>query len=72
MEEKCVKKIRRESGAHYLPSNVQETDHYDSGGLMVWAGIKLDGHRHLFARDTVTAVKYRDEVLEPFVRFFPV
>ncbi|GFW21676.1 hypothetical protein TNCV_4281911 [Trichonephila clavipes] len=35
-------------------------DHYDSGGLMVSAGITLDDHTHLyvFARRTVTTVIY--------------
>ncbi|GFV66633.1 hypothetical protein TNCV_2594541 [Trichonephila clavipes] len=36
--------------------------------LMVWAGM-LDDHTHLhvFERDSVTGVRYRDEVLEPNV-----
>ncbi|GFU76215.1 NACHT domain-and WD repeat-containing protein 1 [Trichonephila clavipes] len=40
-----------------------------SGGLMVWAGIMLNGSTHLyvFARDTITAVRQRDEVLKPYV-----
>ena len=39
---------------------------------MVWASILLDGrtHLHVFERGTVTAVRYRDEVLEPYVRLF--
>ncbi|GFY35179.1 transposable element Tc1 transposase [Trichonephila clavipes] len=39
---------------------------------MVWAGITLDGHPQLyvFARDTVTAVRYRDEVLVLYVCLF--
>ncbi|GBM82052.1 hypothetical protein AVEN_224072-1 [Araneus ventricosus] len=39
---------------------------------MVWAGIMLDGRKplHVFERDTVTGVRYRDEILEPYVRFF--
>ncbi|GFW32991.1 transposable element Tcb1 transposase [Trichonephila clavipes] len=39
---------------------------------MVWAGISL-GYRtdlHIFKRGTVTAVRYRDEVLEPIVRLY--
>ena len=39
---------------------------------MVWVGISL-GYRtdlHIFKRGTVTAVQYRDEVLEPIVRLY--
>ena len=39
---------------------------------MVWAGISL-GYRtdlHIFKRGYVTAVRYRDEVLEPIVRLY--
>ncbi|GBO00171.1 hypothetical protein AVEN_228412-1 [Araneus ventricosus] len=64
--------IRREAGTRYLPSNVREIDHYGGGGLMVWAGIMLDGRTplHVFERGTVTGVRYRDEILEPYVRLF--
>ncbi|GBM87414.1 hypothetical protein AVEN_97919-1 [Araneus ventricosus] len=39
---------------------------------MVWAGIMLDGQTplHVFERGTVTGVRYRDEILEPYVRLF--
>ncbi|GBM29736.1 Transposable element Tcb2 transposase [Araneus ventricosus] len=64
--------IWREPGTRYLPSNVREIDHYGGLGLMVWAGIMLDGrtHLHVFERGTVTGVRYRDEILEPYVRLF--
>ncbi|GBN69149.1 hypothetical protein AVEN_128502-1 [Araneus ventricosus] len=64
--------IWRESGTRYLPSNVGEIDHYGGGGLMVCAGIMLDGRTrlHVFERGTVTSVRYRDEILEPYVRLF--
>ncbi|GBL99184.1 Transposable element Tc1 transposase [Araneus ventricosus] len=64
--------IWREPGTRYLPSNVREIDHYGGGGLMVWAGIMLDGQTplHVFERGTVTGVRYRDEILEPYVRPF--
>ncbi|GBM39741.1 Transposable element Tc1 transposase [Araneus ventricosus] len=62
--------IWREPGTRYLPSNVSEIDHYGGGGLMVWAGIILDGRTplHVFERGTVTGVRYWDEILEPYVR----
>ncbi|GFW08881.1 hypothetical protein TNCV_3474351 [Trichonephila clavipes] len=39
---------------------------------MIWADITFDGrsHRYVFVRDTVTAVRNRNEVLEPCVRLF--
>ncbi|GFT03394.1 transposable element Tcb2 transposase [Trichonephila clavipes] len=42
------------------------------GVLIVWAGIMLDvrTHFHVFERDSVTNVRYRDEILEPYVRLF--
>ncbi|GFX39564.1 transposable element Tcb2 transposase [Trichonephila clavipes] len=45
-------------------------DHYDSGDLMVWAGITLDGRTHLYVFGTVTAVRYRDEVFQLYVCLF--
>ncbi|GBN89464.1 hypothetical protein AVEN_258462-1 [Araneus ventricosus] len=68
----CRMFIWREPGTHYLPSNVREIDHYGEGGLMVWAGIMLDGRTplHVFERGTVIGARYRDEILEPYVRLF--
>ncbi|GBL82593.1 hypothetical protein AVEN_164457-1, partial [Araneus ventricosus] len=64
--------IWREPGNRYLPSNVREIYHYGGGGLMVWAGIMLDGRTplHVFEGGTVTGVRCRDEILEPYVRLF--
>ncbi|GBN20743.1 Transposable element Tcb2 transposase [Araneus ventricosus] len=64
--------IWREPGTRNLPSNVREIDHYGGGGLMVWAGFMLDGLTplHVFERGSVTGVRYRDEILEPYVRLF--
>ncbi|GBN95070.1 Transposable element Tc1 transposase [Araneus ventricosus] len=64
--------IWREPGTRYLPSNVREIGHYGGGGLMVWAGIMLDGRTplHVFERGIVTGVRYRDEIFEPYVRLF--
>ncbi|GBM23009.1 Transposable element Tc1 transposase [Araneus ventricosus] len=64
--------IWREPATRYLPSNVREINHYGGGGLMVWAGIMLDGRTplHVFERGTVTGIRYSDEILEPYVRLF--
>ncbi|GFU18190.1 glutathione S-transferase 1, isoform C [Trichonephila clavipes] len=39
---------------------------------MVWTGIMLDGRTtlHVFKTGCVTGVRYREEVLEPYVRLF--
>ncbi|GIX89356.1 hypothetical protein CEXT_804551 [Caerostris extrusa] len=39
---------------------------------MVWTGISLEYCTavHLFRQDSVTAVRYRDEVLDPTVRLY--
>ncbi|GFV64949.1 transposable element Tcb2 transposase [Trichonephila clavipes] len=52
-----------------LLSNIQEIDHYDNKGLMVWAGITLDGctQFHIYEKGSLTAVKYRNDVLEPYI-----
>ncbi|GFY05757.1 transposable element Tcb2 transposase [Trichonephila clavipes] len=57
--------IWREAGTRYMPSNVQEIDHYGSGASMVWAGIKLDGrtHLHVFERGNSDYERYQDKVL---------
>ncbi|GFU58229.1 transposable element Tcb2 transposase [Trichonephila clavipes] len=52
--------IWREQGTHYPSSNVREIDNYGAGGLMIWAGIMLDGRTpiHVFERRSVTVVRY--------------
>ncbi|GFV83453.1 transposable element Tcb2 transposase [Trichonephila clavipes] len=62
----------REPGILYLPYNIREIDSYGAGGLMVRAGIMLDGRapHHVFERGSVTGVRHRDEVLEKYVRLF--
>jgi len=64
--------IWREPGTRYLPSNVREIDHYGGSGVMVWGGIMEDRRTrlHVFDRGSVNGVRYRDEVLEPYVRLF--
>ncbi|GFS74656.1 transposable element Tc3 transposase [Trichonephila clavipes] len=49
-----------------------EGHHFPSRGVMVWAGIMMDSYADLHFFDTgyATAQRYRDEVLEPYVRLF--
>ncbi|GFX53895.1 transposable element Tc1 transposase [Trichonephila clavipes] len=60
--------IKARGGTLYLPCNVHEIDNYGVGGLMVCAGIILDGRTplHVFERGSVTGVRYNDEILEPY------
>ncbi|KAL7880179.1 hypothetical protein SRHO_G00024330 [Serrasalmus rhombeus] len=41
-----------------------------SGSVMVWGGISLEGRTalHVLARGSLTAIRYRDEILRPLVR----
>ncbi|GFU91858.1 transposable element Tc3 transposase [Trichonephila clavipes] len=47
-----------------------ERHSYRGGGILVWAGISLGGHTdlHVFHGGTVTGLRYRDEILDPYVR----
>ncbi|KFM59169.1 Transposable element Tcb2 transposase, partial [Stegodyphus mimosarum] len=62
----------RERGTRFEPRNISERHHFPSRGVMVWAGIIMDGRTDLDFFDTgsVTGQRYRDQVLEPYVRLF--
>ncbi|GFY28100.1 transposable element Tcb2 transposase [Trichonephila clavipes] len=63
--------IWRERGTRFEPRNITERHHFPSKGVMVWAGIMMDGRTdHFFDTGSVTAQRYKDEVLEPYVRLF--
>ncbi|GBM14126.1 hypothetical protein AVEN_60959-1 [Araneus ventricosus] len=64
--------IWREPGTRYRAPNIIERDHYRGGGLLVWGGMATNGRSDLyvFAGCSVTAVRYRDEILHPLVRPF--
>lgn len=62
--------IWREPGTRNQPRNMVERDQFRSQGLMVWAGISLNGSTalHIFEGGTLTGLRYRDEILERYVR----
>ncbi|GFS67111.1 transposable element Tcb2 transposase [Trichonephila clavipes] len=62
--------IWREQRTRYHQSNTVERHSYRGGGILVWAGISLCGHTdlHVFHGGTVTGLRYRDEILDPYVR----
>ncbi|GFT69107.1 DDE_3 domain-containing protein [Trichonephila clavipes] len=45
-------------------------DSYRGGGIMVCTGISLGGHTdlHVFQGGTLTGMRYRNEILDPYVR----
>ncbi|GFU02209.1 transposable element Tcb2 transposase [Trichonephila clavipes] len=61
--------IWREQRTRYHQSNTVERYSYRGGGILVWAGISLGGHTdlHVFHGGTVTGLRYRDEILDPYV-----
>ena len=60
----------RRVGERYQPDNIVEHDRFGGGSVMVWGGLSLDGHTDLqvLQGGTLTAVRYRDEILGPIVR----
>ncbi|GFY08870.1 transposable element Tcb2 transposase [Trichonephila clavipes] len=62
--------IWREQRTRYHQSNTVERHSYRGGGILVWAGISLGGHTdlHVFHGGTVTGLRYRDEILDTYVR----
>ncbi|UYV64990.1 hypothetical protein LAZ67_3002675 [Cordylochernes scorpioides] len=62
--------IWREPGTLYHPSNIREIDSFRGGSLLVWAGISSSRRTplHIFSGGTLTAQRYRDEILEPYLR----
>ncbi|GBO23723.1 hypothetical protein AVEN_215949-1 [Araneus ventricosus] len=59
--------IWREPGTRYQTLNIVKRGHYRGGGLLVWAGIATNGRIEVFAGGSVTAFRYRDEILHPLV-----
>ncbi|KAI4889716.1 hypothetical protein NFI96_019413 [Prochilodus magdalenae] len=54
----------------YSPCIIIQHDWFGGGSVMVWGGISLEGRTDLYRLDngTLTAIRYREEVLEPIVR----
>ncbi len=69
--DRCVRVWRRAS-EWYADINIIEYDRYCGGSVMVWGGICQDGRTDLVVIDggALTAVRYRNEVLEPVVQPF--
>ncbi|CAJ0963082.1 unnamed protein product [Ranitomeya imitator] len=63
-------RVWRRRGERSAACNILQHDQFSSGSVIVWGGISLEGHTalHVLARGSVTAIRYRDEILRPLVR----
>ena len=53
-------------GERFADASVDERDRFEGGSVMVWGGIALATKSQLIILEgTVTAVRYRDEILRP-------
>ena len=70
----CDRRIRVWSRVRerYVDCNIVEHDRFGSGSVMFWGGICYNGRTDLYRvdRGSLTALKYRDEILDPIVRPF--
>ena len=63
-------RVWRRRNQRFLNAHIAQLDRYGGGSLMVWAGISVQGKTdfHVLQNGTLTAVRYRDEILDPIVR----
>ena len=57
-------------GERFQDANISEHDRYGGGSIVVWAGSNRGGRTdmHIVIRGTTTGVRYRDEILDVYVR----
>uniref|UniRef100_A0A1A7YAS8 Transposase Tc1-like domain-containing protein n=2 Tax=Iconisemion striatum TaxID=60296 RepID=A0A1A7YAS8_9TELE len=63
-------RVWRRQGERYAACNVVQHDRFGGGSVMVWGGISMEGRTDLYClgNGALTAIRYPDEILEPFVR----
>ncbi|CAJ0936225.1 unnamed protein product, partial [Ranitomeya imitator] len=63
-------RVWRRRGEQSAACNLLQNDRFGSGSVMMWGGISLDCRTalHVLARGSLTAIRYRDEILRPLVR----
>nr|ABV31711.1 transposase [Salmo salar] len=63
-------RVWRCCGECFAACNILQHDRFGGGSVMVWGGISLGGRTalHVLARGSLTAIRYRDEILRPLVR----
>jgi len=64
--------IWKDPGARCHPEASEKSIRFCGTGILVWDGIMLDGRTplHIFSTGTMTTERYRDEILESYVRLF--
>uniref|UniRef100_A0A8L0DTY1 Tc1-like transposase DDE domain-containing protein n=1 Tax=Oncorhynchus mykiss TaxID=8022 RepID=A0A8L0DTY1_ONCMY len=67
-------RVWRRRGERSAACNILQHDRFGGGSVMVWGGISLGGRTalHVLARGSLTAIRYRDEILRPLVRPYAV
>ncbi|MBN3291941.1 TCB2 transposase, partial [Polypterus senegalus] len=63
-------RVWRRQGERYAACNVVQHDRFGGGSVMVWGGISMEGRTDIYCvgNGALTAIRYRDEILEPIVR----
>ena len=63
-------RVWRSQGERYAACNIVQHDRFGGGSVMVWGGISMEGQTDLYRlqNGSLTAIRYRDEILEPMVR----
>ncbi|KAL0186269.1 hypothetical protein M9458_017939 [Cirrhinus mrigala] len=63
-------RVWRRRGERSAACNNLQHDWFGSGSVVVWSGISLEGRTalHVLTRGSLTAIRYRDEILRPLVR----
>ncbi|KAI4877436.1 hypothetical protein NFI96_026930, partial [Prochilodus magdalenae] len=63
-------RLWRRLGECYAACNIIQHDWFGGGSVMVWGGISLEECTDLYRldNDTLTAIRYQDEILVPVVR----
>ncbi|KAI4888248.1 hypothetical protein NFI96_009781, partial [Prochilodus magdalenae] len=58
-------RVWRRRGERSAACNILQHDRLGSGSVMVWGGVSLEGRTapHVLARDSLAAIRYRDEIL---------
>ncbi|UYV80312.1 CYP307A1 [Cordylochernes scorpioides] len=67
---RCVLIWRETAGLETIPQTSEKGTATVAKGVMIWGGIMLDARMplHVFDGGTLTSQRYRDEILEPYVR----
>ncbi|XP_061166684.1 uncharacterized protein LOC133175583 [Saccostrea echinata] len=63
-------RVWRRQRERFHDTNINEYDRHGGDSIMVWGGISRDGRTdlHVLERGTMTGVRYRDEILDGYVR----